>query len=83
MLGPVLGNGRIRRFVHVLVFANLDLVRRAALIPGVRCSLAGTLYQVSPRISGFAYRHFNLSLLSALWLAVLGALYAISAGVFR
>lgn len=77
-LGPLLGEGRLRRFVRVLLTANLDLVRRASLIPGARCSLAGTLYNFSPRLSGVLYRYFNFILLSSIWAGLLTLIAGVS-----
>ncbi|MFH2203257.1 MAG: hypothetical protein ABIJ96_09105 [Elusimicrobiota bacterium] len=77
-LGPLLGRGRTRRFIDILLRANMDLIRRATLIPGLRCALAGALYPLSPRLSGFAYKHFNFTLLSLLWAVVLAVIFLLA-----
>ena len=83
LLRPLLGQSRLRRFADVLVFANMDLIRRASLMPGLRCWVAGTLYRLSPRLSGAVYRCFNFSLLCTLWLVILGAGYLLYLRAFR
>ncbi len=73
-LGPILGEGGGRRLFRVLLTANLDLIRQATLIPGLRCELAGKLYAVSPRLSGLAYRYFNLAVLTVPWACLAAAI---------
>lgn len=75
VLGPLLGEGWARRLIRVLLTANLDLIRQATVIPGLRCSLAGRLYAVSPRLSGFSYRYFNLVVLTLPWACFAAAIF--------
>jgi len=70
-----LGEGRVRRIFRVLLTANLDLIRQATLIPGLRCELSGKLYAVSPRLSGLAYRYFNLAALTIPWACCAAAIF--------
>lgn len=76
LLAAVLPAGsRPRRFARVMLNANLELIHQAALAPSLRCALAGLLYGISPRLSGAAYRSFNLFILFLPWAGAAGAVY--------
>ncbi len=54
----------------VIPKAILTLTQGNPLVPRLRCKLAGELFSVSPRFSGFVYRYFNLAFLLFIWLCV-------------
>jgi hypothetical protein len=47
------------RVLLALAAANDRLVAEAAVSSRTKCRLSGALYAVSPRLSGFVFRHFN------------------------
>lgn len=72
MLGLALPAARrVRDQVKVIIRANFNLIHRKPFFPVWRCKLAGTLFRVSPRISGWMYRSFNLTAFLLIWLVLL------------
>jgi len=52
--------------------ANNDLVRKAQIYPKLKCSISGKLYGVSPFLSGWVFRYFNLTCLMMAWVLLTG-----------
>ena len=61
---------RMEKIVLVIIKANAQLIRSAAIYPKVRCSISAKIYAWSPKLSGAFYRHYNALVLSLLWLFI-------------
>ncbi len=62
---------RLCEQVGVIIRANTRLIHQTKFIPLYRCRLAGGLFKLSPRVSGWVYRHFNLTVFSVMWIALM------------
>ena len=67
---------RWRDQAKVIIRANFNLIHQKAFFPLFRSKMAGSVFRVSPRLSGLLYRSFNLTAFVLIWLVVLLPLIA-------
>lgn len=62
-------------FLKKLIVTLLKSISYVVLLPQLKCTLSGSLFKLSPRLSGFLYKNFNLATITLLWSTLLTILY--------
>ena len=65
------GMRTLRHQMRIIIRANYNLIHQKAFFPLFRCKVAGSVFGVSPRLSGFLYRSFNLTIFLLIWICIL------------
>jgi hypothetical protein len=57
--------------------ANVELIKKITILPNLKCIISGKLYFISPRLSGWCYKNFNLICLLIMWLMAILLTYGV------
>ena len=61
----------LRNILKTLFQSNLKLIETKKIFSPLKCKLAGQILRFSPKISGYVFRYFNLTILFFCWILFL------------
>ncbi|OUR93729.1 hypothetical protein A9Q84_19905 [Halobacteriovorax marinus] len=59
------------QILETLFRSCMKLISEKPLMAKTKCSLAGSMFKVSPRLSGLTFKYFNFSIYLFVWILIL------------
>ncbi|MBT3583802.1 MAG: hypothetical protein HN509_02755 [Halobacteriovoraceae bacterium] len=72
-----LGLKKLHQVNTIILRANMDLIQSSSILPNLKCNLSGRFYRISPWLSGFNFRYFNLIILSGFFFTILSGAFIV------